>query len=268
MKAASQSPARTLCVMLLLATMMTGCVTSTNSRFSKEEDKQEALENYTRLATAYVSQGNFGRARGHARRALEIDPDSAKAHAVMGLIYEREGDSDLAEQSFRAAVDNDAGYTRGRVYYAAFLYNSGRFGEARDQFERATRDTAYENRESVFYNLGRSEEQLGNFAAAAKAFQRSVELSRGSGRSLLAAARSYVELGEYNRASRYYSQLDGMIKRSPQARHTPETLLIGIRIARYFGDDNRESSLAMLLRNEYPGSDEYLKYKALRSDEQ
>ena len=55
-----------------LALMVSGCVTTTDSRFAREADRDKALENYVKLATAYIGQGNLDRAEHHLDRALEI----------------------------------------------------------------------------------------------------------------------------------------------------------------------------------------------------
>lgn len=146
---------------LLVAFLVTGCVTTTDSRFTREADRHKAVENYVQLATAYIGQGNTERARHHLDRALELEPDSPQALAAFGLIHNSDGDAELAEKSFQKAISSDASYTRARVYYGAFLYSQGRLEESRDEFRAASKDTDYKDRGSVFYNLGMTQERLG-----------------------------------------------------------------------------------------------------------
>jgi len=254
---------------LVLAAMLTaGCVTSTDSRFKREADKGQAVENYVRLATAYIGQGNADRARIHIDRATELAPDDAGVLAVQGLLYQYDSEEELAEQSYRAAIAADKGYTRARVYYGAFLYGRSRFEAARDQFAAAARDTEYPDRASIFFNLGLSEERLNNLEAAVLAYRRSVDLSRGNVESLLALSRTLVATGNYVAAERYYTRLTGAMQRNTNLRHSPESLMTGIRIARHFGDYDREASLALLLKSDFPNSSEYRQYKVLEADGQ
>lgn len=257
-----------LVALMTSVTVLAGCVTTTDSRFAREADRQKALDNYVTLATAYIGQGNLDRARHHLDRALELDSNSPAALAAMGLIYNSEGEPELAESSFRKAISADAGYTRGRVYYGAFLYSQGRFADARDQFRAASRDTEYPDRGSVFFNLGMSQERLDEPGEAITSYRRALELSRGDVRPLLALSRVLVEQGEYEAASRYYSRLSTAIARNQRMTHSAESLYTGIRIARYFNDRDQEASLAMLLKNEYPESVEYQQYKVLISNGQ
>ena len=67
---------------LLLVTLLAGCVTVTDSRFAQEEDEDKAVDDYVQLATAYLSQGNYERSRKHLERALELQPDDAGAEQV------------------------------------------------------------------------------------------------------------------------------------------------------------------------------------------
>ncbi|WP_336368181.1 type IV pilus biogenesis/stability protein PilW [Marinobacter sp. C2H3] len=244
---------------------LSGCVTTSTSPFAREADRQEAIQNYVKLATAYIGQGNFERARHHLDRALELDPDNAAALSARGLVENANGEPELAERSFREAIDSDSGYTRGRVYYGAFLYAQGRFQDARNQFMAASRDTDYDDRASVFFNLGLTEERLKELERAETAYTRAVELSRGEPRTLLALSRVLVEEEKYSMASRYYSRLLSIMARNKSVTHSAESLYTGIRIARHFGDRDQEASLALMLRNNFPDSVEYQQYKVLIS---
>lgn len=259
---------RSTVLLLLVLALPVGCVTVTDSRFSREEDKQEAVANYVELGRAYIDKGNIERARKHLNRALDLDPDDAPANAAKALIYQAEGDDELAEDAFRTAIANDASYTQARMYYGSFLFSGNRFGEARDQFLAASKDTAYDKRAAAFYNLGTTEERLDNHAAAADAYRRAVELSRGNAEALLALSRTLVETGDYSAASRYFSRLLNVMQRDPRLTHSPQSLLTGIRIARYFGERDQESSYGMLLKNQFPDSLEYQQYKVMSADDQ
>ncbi len=256
-----------LCILAGAGLVTSGCVTTTDSAFAREADRDEAVDNYVRLATAYIAQSNFDRARDHLERALELDGAEPAALATQGLLYQTEGEPELAEKAYRNALSSDSGYTRGRVFYGAFLYGQQRFEESREQFRLATRDVGYEERASVFYNLGRVNERLGLQEETIDAYRRALELRRGDARAMLALSRVLVDNGQYAAASRYYSRLASMIERNPQAEHTPESLLVGIRLARHFRNHDQESSLALLLRHQYPGSEEYRQYKALIADD-
>ena len=246
---------------------LSGCVTTTDSPFAKEADKEKAEKNYVRLGTAYLGQGNYDRARDHLKRALEINPQSAGALSAMGLIYQSEGEPELADDYFKKALRSDGSYTRGRIYYGAFLYSQGKFKDASEQFETASKDTEYEDRGSIFYNLGRTQQAMGKDDDALQSYYRAVELSRGNASYLLAVSTALVNKQQYTEASAFYNRLQRMINDNPQMQHSPESLYTGIRLAHYYGDKHREASLALLLRNQYPESEELKQYRALISND-
>ncbi|WP_322873909.1 MULTISPECIES: type IV pilus biogenesis/stability protein PilW [Marinobacter] len=254
-------------LMVGLLASSAGCVTTTNSPFAKDADQQKAEESYVRLGLAYIGQGHYDRARDRLQRALDIDSDSPGALAGMGLVYQSEGEPELAEKAFRRALSSDSSYTRGRIFYGAFLYNQGRYEEAEEQFQRASQDVEYTERASIFYNLGRAQEQQQDYPAAAKSYKRAVNLSRGKPDYLLALSSLLLKADDYNQASIYYRQLTTVMDRNPNLQHSPESLLTGLRLAHYFGDSHREASLALLLRNQYPESEQLKQYRALISND-
>jgi serine/threonine-protein kinase len=80
----------------------------------------------------------FPLGRQAGERALEIDPDSADAHAVLG--HEAgtfEWQWEQAEEHFQRALALSPGHALARIWYSHLLAASGRFAEAIDHTERA-----------------------------------------------------------------------------------------------------------------------------------
>ncbi|TDJ31379.1 MAG: tetratricopeptide repeat protein [Gammaproteobacteria bacterium] len=69
-------------------------------------------------------------ARETAERALEKDPDIGEAHAVIAAAHENASEWRDAEEAFRRAVAADPYDVTAAQWYAEFLYNVGRNGEA------------------------------------------------------------------------------------------------------------------------------------------
>jgi DNA-binding SARP family transcriptional activator/TolB-like protein len=99
------------------------------------------------LADAYAVQGfydyrppddAFPRAESAARRALELDPALAHAHATLAyvsLYYHWNWPE--AERAFERAIRLDPGYSTAHQWHANFLTAMGRFGEAETAMRRA-----------------------------------------------------------------------------------------------------------------------------------
>jgi TolB-like protein/DNA-binding winged helix-turn-helix (wHTH) protein len=80
------------------------------------------------------------RARDAARKALELDPSLAEAHAALGMVAcHYDYDWPAAEREYRKALLLNPSYASAHQYYALGLMAHGRFSEAREQLEIARR---------------------------------------------------------------------------------------------------------------------------------
>ncbi|SEL53619.1 type IV pilus biogenesis/stability protein PilW [Halomonas daqiaonensis] len=219
-----QIPAAT---MLLASLWLTGCATQTNLAGSSGN---EAAEAYTRLGVAYLERNNLQRAMNALDRALEIEPHDAEALQAMAMVYQRQGETKLAGETFRRAVEADSSFTRARNNYAAFLYDRGRLAEACEQLEQASRDTQYDNRGQLFANLGQCRLEMGDIEAARESLARAQAIAPRRSRSYLLLAELEYTQGNLERAEQQletYMRLAG-----PRA----EALRLARDIARDRGD--------------------------------
>ncbi|WP_295797299.1 tetratricopeptide repeat protein [uncultured Microbulbifer sp.] len=100
------------------------------------------------LADAFAVQGfydymppaeAFSRAKGAARRALQLDPRSASAEANLGYVaLYHEWDFVEAEARFRQSIAINPAYSKAHQWYANLLVAAGRFDEAEREMRRAT----------------------------------------------------------------------------------------------------------------------------------
>jgi type IV pilus assembly protein PilF len=253
-------------LLLVWLSSLAGCVTETNNPLTRKADPAEAVKKYVQLGLAYIQQQDYDLARTHLNRALQIAPDDAPANAAMGLIYQHYSETRVAENYFNKALSSDPHYTQGRTYLGAFYYSLGRFKEALDQFTRASEDVTYESRAQIFSNIGLCQIRLNNLPAARAAYEKTLLLDRYNAPALSGLTALWIQDGNYRQAQYYYNRLVDMI-RANNLKHTPKSLWMGIQIARHFKQVEQEKSLAMILGESYPKSEEYLRYKALTGHE-
>jgi len=73
----------------------------------------------------------YPKARSAALRALELDPDLAEAHAVLGLIlHTYDWNWSAAEKEYKRAIELNPNYPISHYHYSYFLVESGRYSEA------------------------------------------------------------------------------------------------------------------------------------------
>ncbi len=244
-------------LLVSLAVGMSACVTTSNSSLTDKADPNVAVERYVQLGLEYIRRNDLHRARKHLTRALEIDPDSAQANGVMGLVYAQEGEADKAEELYQKALALDENYTLGRSYYGAFLFSAERYADALEQFKKASLDTKYEGRAQVFSNMALCHMKLGQNEQAIEAYFQTLRLDRSNGRALSGITELLIQQGRYDKAQQYYNRLIRLI-RDQGLKHSAQSLWQGIRIATHYGSHAQADALNSMLLELFPESEEAL----------
>ncbi|GEN24139.1 type IV pilus biogenesis/stability protein PilW [Halomonas cupida] len=226
---------------LLILPGLTGCASQHSGPASQASDPVSA---YRQLGEAYLQQDNLPRAMSALDRALAIDAADPGALQAMAMVYQRQGEEDLAEHYFSKALALDPNFTRARNNYAAFLYDQGRTSAACEQLEIAARDTHYVNRSRLFANLGRCEWELGDVASARQDLQRAQEMDSRQPLSYLTLAELEYAQGNLLRAR---SQLDRYVHLAgptPAARHLERKMTIAGDSSATMGTSDPQPRLA------------------------
>lgn len=214
---------------LLGALLLTGCSARPEQPLSSDEAVAKSVSSYTRLGFAYLERDNRERAKRALVKALSLDEDSAQALHGMALIYQREGEAELAERYFQQALDEGGQFSVARNNYAAFLYQQARYREACDQLQQTVSDTLYVNRPLAFENLGRCHLQLKQPQQAEAAFKKALQLDRNAERALLELALLKQQQNQLPDAWGYFQQHMKVAKASERS------LMLGIRLAEQLG---------------------------------
>ena len=240
----------------LMALVLSGCITTTDSVFTEKADPNVALERRVELARQYIGEGNWDNAKRNLKLAYEIDPNNAEVHEAFALVYQSTGEFELAEESYRTAIRLDRKFSRARNNYATFLYSQQRYEEAAEQLEYVVQDTLYKARPRAFVNLGLCRIQLFESQAAEEAFRRALTMDRMNNIALLELAQLRYDAQDYKTAEQYYDTYRTVVR-----QQSARGLWLGIRLARESGDRDAEGSYALALSNLYPKSPEYEAYQ-------
>ncbi|MCE4071250.1 MULTISPECIES: type IV pilus biogenesis/stability protein PilW [Pseudomonas] len=242
---------------LLLATVLTGCVTTgKQDPLKTDKGRNEARDAYIQLGIGYLQMGNTEQAKVPLRQALDLDSSSADAHAALAVVYQVEKEPKLAESEFRKALSSRSGDARILNNYAGFLFDEKRYQESYDTYMKATEDGLYSERSRIFENLGLVSLKLNERAKAKEFFEKAIRLNRNSTGALLELADLNYQDREYVPARAYYEEY---LKRGPQ---TARSLLLGIRLAKIYDDRDTAASYGLQLKRLYPASPEYQAYQA------
>lgn len=119
-------------------------------------------------------QGDQGEARTLIERALAVDAGNAAYHNSLGLVRLAEGDADGAAAAFRAALDRDPLLAQAFNNLGNAEQKAGRLSEAVASYDRALA-LAPDNAEALC-NKGRALHGLNHLAAAADAYRAALRL--------------------------------------------------------------------------------------------
>jgi type IV pilus assembly protein PilF len=250
-----------LCIALTAAACTTTTVTTkdgeviakgtpANPTRTAEADARTRARARADLAAGYYRSGQLAIALEEARRATQIDPNYAEAFSLLGLIYMDMNDRREAEDNFQRALKIDPASSELANNYGWFLCQGGREKEGVEYFDRALRDPLYPTPARAAQNAGTCLMKVKDYSTAEKYLRRSFELDASNPITKYQLSRTYLALGQVDRASFYYDLLRRSVESSPQ------TIWLGLRIARANGDLRTESQLANELRERFPRSPE------------
>lgn len=182
---------------------------------------------YAGLAVAYAIEGDYGygrlgkaasfaRAKAYADHALALDPDSAEAHAALGVVEVKQHHDTAAQIEYRRAIALDPSYAPAHQWYGMALLHEGRGQEAFDELHRA----AVLDPESVAATdwLSEAAYMSRHYAQAIRYAQQTLDLSPQRVDAYQAMGMAYEALGQYHSAVAAYEQYaDGCARCRPEA---------------------------------------------------
>jgi type IV pilus assembly protein PilF len=243
--------------LIMVLSMITACVTTETGSVGSKADDKKALDYSVKLARGYIRSRNWDAAKRHLKNALEIDDSSPEVYEAMALVFQNTGEIELAEKNYKQAIKLQSNFSRVRNNYAAFLYQQRRYEEAADQLEVVVEDTLYDKRPAAYINLGRAYVQLKKLKKAEVALHRAYLMDRKNVVLMYELASLYLQLEDYPQSQQFYEGYRSQVKQQP-----PQALWLGIQLANKFGNQDALSSYALVLKNLYPNSKEYLEYKS------
>jgi type IV pilus assembly protein PilF len=249
-------------LLLLMAGLAAGCVTTTTGGFNVEPSPEEAVEDYIQLAIAYYDAGDLVNARRHLGSALDLNVRNSELYNILALVMQAEGDLELAAETFERSIRIDRTNSRARNNYAALLYSMGDYDGAFEQLDEVTRDTMYEGRAFAFESLGRSALRLQRYEAAELAFQRALQLNGNLYISAIELAILRADRGDWEGARRIFRQYLTTAE-FYNLPHSPRALLAGIKIESKFQNRELVDSFTRILTTLYQETPEYQEYLRL-----
>ena len=240
-----------LLIPVLLGLLAGGCNQGTgNNLRAPRKATNDAVSANINLGVEYMRQGSYELALEKLDRARSIDPGYYNTYNIYGLLYQRMGQNSEAEKNFRKAVslaNNDAEVLNN---FGQFLCQTGRPEDAEDIFLQAVANPLNKTPEVSLTNAAMCAQRSGRQDQAEDFYRRALDLNPRIPDALIRMAQITQEQGNSLSARAF---LQRYLK---DAKHTAQSLWLGIQIERELGDENTVSSYALSLRNNLPQSKE------------
>jgi type IV pilus assembly protein PilF len=231
----------------LLIVAASGCASHGGMRASSsDEARAKAASQNVALAQNYLDKGQYEVALEKLQRALKQDPNSADAHTVMGVLYERLNRPEKAEAHYQRSTK--LAPEQGAILnnYGAWLCRSGRPADADSWFVRALDDPFYKTPLAAISNAGTCAQMAGDLDKAEAYFRRALELDPKNRVSLQELALLSFKRGDYLRARAFAQRRDSLKPVSP------EFLELAALIEDRLGDADAADAYRTRLRTQHP----------------
>lgn len=239
-------------VLILSLFGMAACapVSGRGGELQTDYDANEIAQANMRLGVAYMEDGNYEKALEKLERARRADPSYPMAHNMLGVLYQRLGENDKAEESFKRGLDLAPSNPNLLNNYGQFLCSGDRPEEAEQAFLKARDNPLNDNPARALTNAGTCAMMNNNIDKAETYYRDALQQNPRQSLALVQMAEIQYDKGEYLSARGYLQRYLEV------ARHTPRSLWLGIRIERELGDSDTLSSYALLLKSNFPDSEE------------
>ncbi len=236
-------------VWLMTMVLLLGACSSNQSRFAEQEQKNPAEVN-TQLAIEYMREGMYEASMEKFKKALKQNPDLQVAHTSLAILYEKLGENEPAEKHYRRAYSLNRKDPTTLNNYGQFMCRDGRLKEADRMFMEAVKDPLYRHPETAYTNAGICAHKRPDPVLADTYFRKALQVNPKYVPALRAMVKSSFAQEKYLATRAYLQRLQEV------ATLTPEYLWIGVQAENVLGDRNAVSSYTLVLKNQYPESDE------------
>jgi tetratricopeptide (TPR) repeat protein len=151
------------------------------------------------------SEDNLNEAEAASRKALELDPELAEAHAARGLAFALRKDFVNARKEFETAIQLDPKLYEAFYFYARTSFQSGDLQKAAELYEQASRLNPDDYQAasllvSVYHGLGKPAEAEATERRALRLTERHIELHPDDARALYFGAGILARMGDHKRS--------------------------------------------------------------------
>ncbi len=229
---------------------LSACGTLKGSDDVRGESKIGArARSHTELGAAYFQQNKLEIALDEFKYAAQIDPDYAQAYNGLGLVYAALGEDAKADGNFKKAIQIEPGNSESHNNYGSFLCARKRYDESITHFLEAVKNPLYATPNLAYANAGICSVRKNDTKNAEIYLNKALQIEPLTHPAATQLAEIQLKRGDATAANK-------TLQNALVAYPNPDTLWLGIKIARALEDKNSEASYALQLRQQYPNSEQ------------
>ncbi len=250
---------QTLAITVLL---LSGCVTQDSSTY-KQKTIPERVNAWNNVAREYIRLEQYENAKEPLKQALDIDSKAGISLMLMAFVFQRQGEKVVAEEYYKKALKASSADAVINNNYGVFLLIEERYSEACQYLALAANDPLYDQRTRALENLASCYQRSGRLKDAEQSYLRVLRINPNSTSAILELGMIEFDREGYAKARQYFERYSSLVRLN-QADYTAKSLYLGVLLARKNNDPGQSSTFALLLKNMYPDSAEYQRYKEAR----
>ena len=232
----------------VLSFMLVCLITSCSSTPSKKAPPQD--EGYVIQAVQYMNAGRLDVALASVKKALELNPESADAFTVAGLIYNKNNQTEFAERYFKRALSFDPNNSSAQTNYASFLCKHDKPLEAEKIYLAAAKNKNNSQPDIALTNAGLCVLGIPDKVKATHYFSAALKINPKLPAPWYQLAKIQYGNYSYENAYRLLQEYEKV------AQPTPKTLLLGAEILDANGKADQADRYKLLLVQKFPNSKE------------
>lgn len=239
-------------VYIILIVVLQGCSAIESIKASEEKDKRIA-RTHVELGVGYIRQGKFDIALEKLKKALDVEPSYAPAHSAIAIVYERLEKYEKADYHYREAISlspDDGGLYNN---YGVFLCGQKQYKEAEENFLRAVATPRYPTPELAYENAGACERKSPKYDIEKAEKYLSTALNKNPRLPLALVNMAHIRFEQKN-----YLSARGFLQRYESvARHTADSLWLGVKVERQLKNKDGAQDYAKQLQTDFPKSEQF-----------
>ncbi|MEH6470769.1 MAG: type IV pilus biogenesis/stability protein PilW [Halopseudomonas sp.] len=247
---------------IVVVMLLTGCATQDSSTY-KQKATPERIQAWNNVAREYIRLEQYEDAKGPLKQALQIDPSAAGSMMLMALVFQRQGEDETADEYYKKALKITPDDSMINNNYGTFLLISQRYEKACQHLAKAANDPLYSQRIWALENLASCYNLSNQPEQAEQIYLQVLRLNPNSANALVEMGTIEYEREAYGKSFQYFERFSSLV-RLRQGEHTARSLYLGVQLAREGSDPGKAATYALLLKNMYPSSVEYQRYKETR----